>query len=91
MVKKIGYDFSVGSSVDYEDLIVEITFGDRLGIIISQEGAEGDFDISLHSLFKEPYDSFVDSKNIDNIKIKLSELEEAIERAKTRLFELKRG
>ena len=91
MENETGYEFSAGSAVEYDDLIVEITFDNRLGIIISQEEKEGEFDISLHSLFDDAYNSFVDCKNRPDIKIKLAELEEAIERAKMRLWELRRG
>src|SRR5690348_73593 len=84
------YELSVGSSGEYEDLIAEITFGHKFGLVISQERSEGVFEISVHSFRKDSEHAFAYGKNIEDAKIPLSLLTEAIERAVSELKRLRR-
>jgi hypothetical protein len=80
------YSISVGSASDYEDLIAEIIFHNRFGIILSQEKAPGDFQISVHSFIKDAAEDFDFSKNKDEHKIPLTTFCEAIQKAKQELI-----
>jgi hypothetical protein len=53
MSQNSGINISVGSSVEYEELVAEITFGEYFGAIVSQEKGEGEFEITAHSLNQE--------------------------------------
>lgn len=84
-------NISVGSSVEYEDLIAEIKFGQVFGLIISQEEGPCIFEISVHSFDPKAKVDFLNSRNNDSSKFLLAELEEAIAYSKRRLTELRRN
>jgi hypothetical protein len=89
--KSDSYKLSVESADEYEDLIAEIHFPDHFGLIISQERGEGLFDVSAHSFSADAPDNFDYTRNTRNNKIPLSQLIEAIDRAKSELVRLKRA
>ena len=84
------YKLSVGTADEYDDLIAEIHFPDRFGLIVSQERGEGLFDVSVHSFNADAADTFDYNRNIADDKVPLSSLIEAIDRAKSELVRLKR-
>ncbi len=65
---------------DYEDLIAELTLGDELFCIISQEQGFDRLEIAIYP-----------TKTGDTWSFKVSELEEVIANARQRLFELRKG
>jgi hypothetical protein len=83
------YKLSIGSAVEYEELIAEIYFEGKFGIIISQEKGEGIFDISIHS-FDNSGENFDYTRNVDSLKIPLEALNESIDRAISELKRLSR-
>lgn len=84
------YKLSVGSSSDYEDLIAEITFPKKAGLIISQENGQGNFEISLHSLSANAADDFDYSRNVEAHKIPVDDILRAIHAATAELRRLAR-
>ncbi len=90
MTKENSYKLSVGSASEYEDLIAEIHFPGRAGIIVSQENRPGEFEISLHSFSDSTGENFDYCRNINDIKIPLSDFNEAIEKAVSELNRLKK-
>lgn len=52
------YKLSVGSATDYDQLIAEIHFPSKFGLIVSQEGGEGEFEVSRHSFAATAADDF---------------------------------
>lgn len=90
MNKKNSYKLSVGSADEYEDLIAEIHFPGKAGVIISQEEGPGTFEISIHSFNDSAGDDFDCCRNTKEVKILLSELNEAIEKAVSELNRLKK-
>lgn len=90
MSKKRNYKLSVGSATDYEDLIAEITFEDKAGIIISQEKGQGIFEVSFHSFSSTAGEDFDFSKNIPELKISLEDVKSAIDEAVRELVRLRR-
>lgn len=89
--KEFDYKLSIGSAYEYEDLIAEIEFPDVLGVIISQENSEGNFELSVHSLHNESKDNFFDERNIDNIKIPIDIFLESIDKATKELVRLQKN
>ncbi|MEL7028200.1 MAG: hypothetical protein AAGL49_03090 [Pseudomonadota bacterium] len=81
-------DISVGSSSEYDRLIATIRFSNVLGVIVSQERARGDFDLSFHSFAEHAKDSFSDERNLKEQKLPLKDLLQAIEIAKSKLIAL---
>jgi len=84
------YKISVGSSSHYEDLIAEITFPKKAGLIISQEKGQGDFEISLHSLSANAADDFDYSRNVEAHKIAVDDILGSIHAAIAELRRLAR-
>lgn len=87
----MGHKLSVGTADEYEDYIAEIHFPGKVGIIVSQEKQPGEFEVSLHSFGEKSGNDFDYCRNIDDAKIPLSELNEAIENAVNELKRLKKG
>lgn len=85
------YNMSVGTADDYEELIAEVDFRGKAGIIISQEKKEGVFEISLHSFKNNAGDDFDYCRNVNAVKIPLDEFLEAINRCTSELHRLQRG
>jgi hypothetical protein len=74
------FTFIVGDDPDYEDLIAEIYYKGGFLCLISQEEGFETLDIAIHP-----------RKNGEPWRFKLSEFEDAIARARQRLFELRKG
>ena len=91
MSSEKNYKMSIGSADEYEDLIAEINFPGKAGVIVSQEKAPGEFEISLHSFADAAGDNFDYCRNIEDAKIPLSELSGAIEKAVSELKRLKKS
>lgn len=85
------YKISVGSADEYEDLIAEIHFPGKAGLIISQEKKAGEFEISVHAFRPSSADDFDYSRNVADAKFPLAELREAIENAVSELERLRKG
>lgn len=83
------YKISIGSAVEYEELIAEIFFERNFGLIISQEKGEGVYDISVHC-FDNAGDDFDYTKNVNSRKIPLEALNESIQYAMSELKRLAR-
>ncbi|MEL6363051.1 MAG: hypothetical protein AAFR21_18445 [Pseudomonadota bacterium] len=60
-------------------------------MIVSQEKNPGEFEVSLHSFSDSAGDNFDYCRNVDDAKIPLSDLNEAIEKAMSELKRLKKG
>lgn len=88
MPKNRNYHLSVGSASEYDDLIAEILFPKKLGLIVSQERGEGIFEISVHSFVKEQANNFDYCKNMEQQKVALDDVIEAIEAATAELKRL---
>ncbi len=84
------FRISVGTAAEYDEYIAEIAFTEKLGLIISQERGEGDFEISLHSFFENAREEYSLSRNKDEHKIPLVDLQEAISLGMKELTRLKR-
>ncbi len=91
MTDEKSYKLSVGSADEYEDLIAEIHFPGKAGVIVSQEKKPEEFEFSLHSFNDSAGDNFDYCRNVDDAKIPLSELKEAIEKAVSELKRLKKS
>jgi hypothetical protein len=74
------FKITVGSNIDYEDLIAEIYYGEEFVALISQEDGYERLDVELYA----PVDG-------GQFKFKLSEFEQAVAKAKRRLFELRKS
>lgn len=90
MTNEKSYKISVGTADEYEDYVAEVYFSGKVGFIISQEKAPGEYDISIHSLLDSAADDFDYCRNVDVAKISLSELKESIESAVSELDRLKK-
>jgi len=77
---ELNFEFSVGSDLDYENLIADIGFDNNLVAILTQE--EG-FQNMRIKIYPPKLNEFWD--------FKLDEFEDVINRAKNRLHELKKS
>ncbi len=77
---KEGFDFIYGDDPGYEDLIAEIYFNGEFVALVSQEAGIDSLDIHLHS-----------RKGGESWRFKLKEFENALERVKHRLWELRKN
>lgn len=91
MADEKSYKISVGTADEYEDYIAEIHFPGKAGVIVSQEKGSGEFELSIHSFNSSSGDNFDYCRNIDEAKIPLSELNEALEKAVNELKRLKQA
>jgi hypothetical protein len=78
-MKEINFEFSVASDVDYENLIVDIGFDNKLIALLTQEEGFDKIRIKIFSPTEGEYWNF-----------SLSEFEEIIQKAKNRLWELRK-
>lgn len=85
------YEISVGSAGEYEELIAEILFPKKFGLIVSQEKGEGLFEVSLHSFRENAGADFDYARNVNVAKIPLDALNSAIEEAVSELKRLARA
>ena len=90
MTKNKKYKMSVGTANEYDDYIAEIDFPGKAGLIVSQETGPGKFEVSLHSFHESADESFVYCRNVDEAKISLTDLTEALEIAESELRRLKK-
>lgn len=74
------FDISVWDHPDFEDLIAEILYGEEFVCLISQESGFSSLDIEIHP-----------KQDGQPWRFKLADLESAIERARKRLWELRRA
>lgn len=65
------FELSVGSAQDYDDLIAEILFPGKFGVIISQEHIPGKYNISFHSFDPGAVDDFDYSRHNENLCVDL--------------------
>ena len=79
------YKISVGSAQDYEDLIADILFPGKFGVIISQEREPGAYYVSFHSFNSGAADDFDFTKYDEESCVALDELMSAISEAKSEL------
>lgn len=84
------YKISVGSAEEYEELIAEILFPKKFGLLISQEKGEGNFEVSVHSFKDSASDNFDYNRNVDADKVSLSALTSAISEGVSELERLAR-
>jgi len=85
------YKLSVGSADQYENMIAEIDFYGKAGIILSMEEGDRDYQISLHSFSATSRDDYSYCRNVNEVKIPLNELQEAITAAVKELNRLNYG
>jgi hypothetical protein len=78
-MKEINFEFSVASDVDYENLIVDIGFDNKLIALLTQEEGFDKIRIQIYPPTEGEYWNF-----------RLTEFEEIIEKAKNRLWELRK-
>ena len=78
-MKEVNFEYSIGSDLDYEDLIVDIGFDNQLVALLTQEDGFENLRIQLHS-----------PKNASYWDFRLDELEAIIQKAKQRLWELRK-
>lgn len=78
-MKNINFEFSVGSDVDFEDLVADIGYENNLVALLSQEEGFNNMKIRIYPPKEQEYWEF-----------KLEDLEEIIERAKKHLLELRK-
>lgn len=80
-------DISVGSSLEYENLIAEVKFGSIAGLIISKEPSDADYMISIHSFNGNSARIFDYNLNNSSEKLPLdvviSSIEKAVEQLKS--------
>lgn len=81
------YKISIGSAINYNNIIADIKFKSILGIIISQEVA-GVYEASVYSLTERPIDKYADCLNIPADKILAIDLIEAVKIAIEKLQDL---
>jgi hypothetical protein len=79
-VVKEGFDFLFADDPEYEDLIAEIYFDGEFVALVSQEAGFDSLDIQLHS-----------RKDGEPWRFKVNELEGALQKAKSRLWELRKN
>ncbi len=78
-MKEINFEYSVGSDLDYEDLIADIGFDNQLVALLTQEDGFENLRIQLYP-----------SKNANYWDFRLDELEAIIQKAKQRLWDLRK-
>jgi phage pi2 protein 07 len=78
-MKKTNFEYSIASDVDYEDLIADIGFNNNLVAILSQEEGFENMKITIYPPQNSEYWNF-----------QLDEFQDVIQKAKNRLFELKK-
>lgn len=82
------FEISVGTADDYKNYIAEVRFPKIGGFILSQESDEGKYEISIHSFISNQDENFDYCRNIEQAKIPLRAIEEAIALAKSELARL---
>ncbi len=85
------YKLSVGSAGEYEDLIAEIHFPGKAGLIISQEKETGELEVSVHSFRADSAGDFDYSRNVAEAKFPLADLKGAIEKAVSEMKRLRKA
>ena len=78
-MKEVNFEFTIGSDVDYEDLIADIGFDNQLVALLTQEAGFENLRIQIHP----PVDGGC-------WNFRLDEFEEIIQKAKHRLWELRK-
>ena len=76
---EINFKMTVGSDVDFDDLIADITFENQLVALLTQEDGFQNLRIRIYP-----------PKNKEFWDFRLNEFEKVIDRAKTRLCELQK-
>jgi hypothetical protein len=76
---EINFEFTVGSDIDFEDLVADIGFENNLVALLTQEDGFQNLRIRIYP-----------SKNQMFWDFRLDELEAIINKAKTRLWELRK-
>jgi hypothetical protein len=80
----------VGSSTEYNNLVAEIVFPGRAGLIVSQERGDGIFEVSLHSFMPDQQSDFDFSRKVEAAAVPVSQLVEALSEATSELQRLAR-
>lgn len=78
-MSETNFEFTVGSDVDYEDLVADIGFETNLVALLTQESGFQNMRIKIFP-----------SKNSECWDFRLDEFEKVIDRAKKRLWELRK-
>ncbi len=78
-MKEINFEFSVGSDLDFEDLIADIGFEGNLVALLTQENGFQNLRIRIYP-----------SKNQEFWDFRFDEFEDILQRAKKRLWELRK-
>jgi hypothetical protein len=78
-MKEVNFEYSIGSDVDYEDLVVDIGFDNQLVALLTQEDGFENLRIQLYPPNDASYWDF-----------RLDELEAIIQKAKQRLWDLRK-
>ena len=78
-MKKTNFNFSIGSDLDYEDLIADIGCDDQLVALLTQEGGFENMEIKIYP-----------PKEGECWSFRLDEFEEIIHKARKRLWELRK-
>ncbi len=78
-MKEVNFEFSVGSDVDYDNLVADIGFENKLVALLTQEEGFEKIRIQIHPPTEGEYWDFC-----------LNDFEEVIQKAKKRLFELRK-
>ncbi len=81
------FAITVMSTTAFDRLIAEVRFPDKeIGLIVSQEQADGPISVSIFSFEKGSRDAFEDGDFIPEITIDVTLLMAGVEAAKKRLF-----
>ena len=78
-MKEIKFDFSIGSDVDYKNLVADIGFDNNLVVLLTQEEGFENMRIKIYS-----------NSRAECWDFKLEEFEDIIKKAKEKLWILRR-
>lgn len=75
---------SIISAVEYDEIVAEIIFPGKFGLILSRENDEEDFELSVHSFLPTAADDFDATKNVPQAKVRLREFRRILDAAEAR-------
>ena len=78
-MNEINFEFTVGSDVDYEELIADVGYENNLVVLLTQEAGFQNLRIRIYP-----------PKNAECWDFRFDEFEDIIHRAKKRLWELRK-
>jgi hypothetical protein len=79
------YTISAGSAQDYDDLVAIIHFPHKFGLIVSQERAPGEYEVSVHSFIESAADDYDFQRKNHGMCVSMEDLLSALSEAKEQL------